>query len=107
MRRSWPRFAGSSAARRAKTLSPLGNSFRQAPGAITARADVCSVADGRVLSVGAAGLAAGTGERRTITGSVPIASLPPGDYLVRVVVSVGGRPVGQSVRILRKTPSGM
>ncbi len=81
--------------------------YGQAPGAITARADVVSVADGRVLSVGAASLAAGAGDRRTITGTVPIASLPPGDYLVRVVVSVDGRPVGQSTRMLRKTPSGM
>jgi hypothetical protein len=80
--------------------------YGSAAGAVTARVEVASVADGRVLATAPAG-AAGTGERRTITGAVPIASLPPGDYVVRVVVSVAGRPVGQSTRVLRKTASGL
>ena len=30
-----------------------------------------------------------------IVGAVPIAALPPGDYIVRAIVSVDGRPVGR------------
>ena len=41
-------------------------------------------------------------ERRMIVGAVPIAALPPGDYVVRAIVSVDGRPVGRVLRTLRK-----
>lgn len=46
-------------------------------------------------------------DRRMITGALPIASLAPGDYIVRVIVSIAGRPVGEATRILRKAPAGM
>lgn len=75
-------------------------------GAVSARIDV-SAADGRVLATAPASVAEVAPDRRTISGSVPIASLTPGDYVVRVVVSIAGRPVGQTTRILRKTPFGM
>jgi len=39
---------------------------------------------------------------RLATGEVPIATLPPGDYLVRAVVSVDGKEVGRAERTLRK-----
>jgi hypothetical protein len=44
-------------------------------------------------------------ERRMIVGAVPIASLPPGDYIIRAIVSVDGRPVGRVLRTLRKSIS--
>jgi hypothetical protein len=42
-------------------------------------------------------------ERRMAVGAVPIASLPPGDYVIRAIVSVDGRPVGRVLRTLRKS----
>jgi VWFA-related protein len=41
-------------------------------------------------------------ERRTVSGVVPIGSLEPGDYVVRGIVSVDGRPAGRVLRTLRK-----
>ena len=52
--------------------------YGQAPGAITARADVVSVADGRVLNVGAAGLAAGTGSVERSPGACRLHPCRPG-----------------------------
>ena len=40
-------------------------------------------------------------DRRTIEGSIPVALLPPGDYVVRAVVSTDGRKVGQVTRPFR------
>jgi len=39
--------------------------------------------------------------RRTLEGSIPLALLPPGDYLARAVVSTDGRKVGQVTRPFR------
>jgi tetratricopeptide (TPR) repeat protein len=39
--------------------------------------------------------------RRTIEGSIPLALLAPGEYVVRAVVNVDGRRVGQITRPLR------
>jgi VWFA-related protein len=39
--------------------------------------------------------------RRVVEGSVPLALLPPGDYIARAIVSVDGRKVGQLTRPLR------
>jgi VWFA-related protein len=41
--------------------------------------------------------------RRIATGVVPIASLPPGDYLVRGLVLVDDKPIAQVTHTLRKT----
>jgi 5-enolpyruvylshikimate-3-phosphate synthase len=41
-------------------------------------------------------------DRRRATGVVPVGALKPGDYVVRAVVSLDGRPIGQLTRILRK-----
>jgi len=41
--------------------------------------------------------------RRVAQASVPIALLPPGEYVARAVVAVGGRTVGQVVRPFRVT----
>jgi len=42
-----------------------------------------------------------TPNRRTVEGSVPLALLPPGDYVVRAVVSSDGRKIGQVTRPFR------
>jgi VWFA-related protein len=41
-------------------------------------------------------------DRRRATGVVPIGQLPPGDYVLRAIVSVDGRPIATLIRILRK-----
>jgi VWFA-related protein len=46
--------------------------------------------------------------RRVAEGSVPIALLPPGNYVARVVISAGGRKLGQVTRpfrIVRRFPT--
>ena len=43
--------------------------------------------------------------RRVVTGVVPIAGLPPGDHVIRGVVLLDGKPVGQVTRTLRKARS--
>jgi hypothetical protein len=40
---------------------------------------------------------------RVAFGGFSIATLAPGDYLMRAVVSLDGKPVGRVVRTLRKT----
>jgi VWFA-related protein len=39
--------------------------------------------------------------RRALEGSIPLALLPPGDYVVRAVVSTDGRKIGQVTRPIR------
>jgi len=41
-------------------------------------------------------------DRRRATGVVPVGRLEPGDYVMRAVVSLDGRPIGRLIRILRK-----
>jgi VWFA-related protein len=43
-------------------------------------------------------------DRFTATTQLPIASLPPGDYVVRAILGVEGQPEGRILRTLRKTP---
>jgi hypothetical protein len=40
--------------------------------------------------------------RRRASGVVPIGQLAPGDYVLRAVVSLDGRPITTLIRILRK-----
>ena len=40
--------------------------------------------------------------RFTATGAVPLASLPPGDYVIRAIVGSEGKPAGRVVATLRK-----
>lgn len=86
---------------------------------ISVRLEVAASPDDRALSSAvprviapppdpraAAGAAPVAGpERRMVVGAVPIAALPPGDYVVRAIVSVDGRPVGRVSRTLRKAIS--
>jgi hypothetical protein len=39
---------------------------------------------------------------RVAFGGFSVAALPPGEYLMRAVVSLDGKPVGKVVRTLRK-----
>jgi VWFA-related protein len=41
-------------------------------------------------------------DRYAATGAIPIASLPPGDYIVRAITSVQGHASGRVMRTLRK-----
>ena len=41
-------------------------------------------------------------ERRIVIGALPLASVFPGDYIVRAVVTDDGRPLGRTTRTLRK-----
>jgi hypothetical protein len=47
-------------------------------------------------------VATGSADRRRATGVVPIGQLPPGDYVLRAIVSLDGRPIATLIRILRK-----
>jgi hypothetical protein len=40
--------------------------------------------------------------RFTATGAIPIAALPPGDYVIRAIVGSEGKPAGRVVATLRK-----
>jgi hypothetical protein len=42
------------------------------------------------------------GNTRTAIGPFSPAGLPPGDYLVRAILSIDGKPAGQVTRTLRK-----
>jgi VWFA-related protein len=44
-----------------------------------------------------------TPDRQIALGAVPISGILPGDYVIRVVVTDDGRPLGRAVRTLRKT----
>ena len=86
-------------------LEAYGNVSR--PDAVSARLEILSTADSRVLNSAPARVSSTTPDRHSITGAVPIAGLAAGDYVVRVVVSVDGRPVGEVSRTLRKTSGGV
>ena len=62
----------------------------------------CASPDGRSLTSGTPRVTAAAADRRMVTGAIPIAPLAPGDYVVRAIVSVDGRPVGRVTRTLRK-----
>jgi VWFA-related protein len=66
--------------------------------------EVAADAQARALD-GAAGkvqpATADSPNRRALEGSIPLALLPPGDYVLRAVVSTDGQKVGQVVRPLR------
>ena len=77
----------------------------------TAVIEVSASEQGRAMETVAATFveAPGAAEgRRVVEGAVPIALLPPGDYVARVVVSSGGRTIGQVTRpfrVVRSTPA--
>jgi VWFA-related protein len=56
-----------------------------------------------LIRVPAALVASADPMRRTVTGVVPIADQPPGDYVVRGLVFVDGKPLGTVSSTLRKS----
>jgi tetratricopeptide (TPR) repeat protein len=66
--------------------------------------EVALDAQGRALDGAAGRVQPATAEapnRRALEGSIPLALLPPGDYVIRAVVSTDGRKVGQVTRPFR------
>ena len=73
--------------------------------AIAMDLDIASTADGSPLATAQTTVAAGRADDMRIAfGGFSIASLPPGDYLMRAVVKLDGKPVGKVVRTMRKSP---
>ncbi|MEI6667453.1 MAG: hypothetical protein WCP29_04790 [Acidobacteriota bacterium] len=70
---------------------------------VTATIDIAASASGPGFATAPAKVGApGNDGRRVVLGEIPIAALRPGDHLVRVTISVDGKPVGRVVRTLRK-----
>ena len=71
---------------------------------VTVELDVASTAEGAPLAKAQTSVNPGkTEDMRIAFGGFSIASLAPGDYQMRAVVSLDGKPVGKVVRTLRKT----
>jgi len=75
-----------------------------APGAkLSAVLEISQTVGGPAVTAGATKiLGDGADGRRVILGGVPIDQLPAGDVVLRMVVSLDGKPVGQVTRTLRK-----
>jgi hypothetical protein len=73
---------------------------------ISVRLEIAEGADDRALTTAAPRVVAQGDERHIAIGALPIAALRPGEYVVRAIVSVDGRPVGRVSRTLRKSPLG-
>jgi hypothetical protein len=72
-------------------------------GTVTVNLDVVAAPDGQPLASAETQLGRGSVEdSRTAIGGFGIDSLPPGDYLMRAVVLLDGKPVGRVTRTLRK-----
>jgi hypothetical protein len=70
---------------------------------LSAKLEIARSENGPALA-GAPGSVLGAAEatRFVATGGVPLTGLAPGDYLLRVVISVNDKPVGQATRTIRK-----
>ena len=77
-----------------------------APDSVTVRLEIAASPDERSLATGSPRVTTAAADRRMVTGAIPIAPLSPGDYVVRAIVSVDGRPVGRVTRTLRKIAAG-
>jgi hypothetical protein len=72
-------------------------------GAVTVQLDVATTAEGAPLAAAQTQVMAGrTEDMRVAFGGFSIATLEPGEYLMRAVVHLDGKPVGKVVRTLRK-----
>ena len=70
---------------------------------VTMTLDVAQSADGNPLATAQTTVSQGrTDDMRIAFGGFSVASLAPGDYLMRAVVSLDDKPVGKVVRTLRK-----
>jgi hypothetical protein len=73
-------------------------------GNVTVELDLVSTAEGSAIATAQTTVSPGKSEdTRTAFGGFNIGSLPAGDYLLRAVVSLDGKPVGKVVRTLRKS----
>ena len=73
---------------------------------VTVRLEVATAPEARAIVTAAGRVVPQPDDRRLVIGAVPIAALAPGDYVIRAIVSVDGRPVGRVYRTLRKSSSG-
>ncbi len=73
---------------------------------MSVRLEIAPGPDERAMVSGAARVVAQEPDRRIALGALPISALAPGEYVVRAIVSVDGRPVGRVTRTLRKSPLG-
>ena len=73
---------------------------------VSVRLEVAEGADSRALATAVPRVVAQGDDRRIAVGALAIAALAPGDYVVRAIVSIDGRPVGRVLRTLRKSPLG-
>jgi hypothetical protein len=73
---------------------------------VSVRLEIAPGPDERAMVSGAARVVAQEPDRRIALGALPISALAPGEYVVRAIVSVDGRPVGRVTRTLRKSPLG-
>ena len=72
-------------------------------GNVTVNLDVVSSPDGQPLATAETQLGRGpVDDARTAIGGFGIGNLPAGDYLMRAMVLLDGKPVGKAVRTLRK-----
>ena len=72
-------------------------------GNVTVDLDVATTADGAPLAKAPTTVSPGRADDMRIAfGGFSIATLEPGEYLMRAVVSLDGKPVGKVVRTLRK-----
>lgn len=77
--------------------------YGAADGEVAAELQLSEGEDGPVAVRGAMRITGGEGnDRRVALGGIPIGQLPPGDIVVRAVVSLDGKPVGSASRTLRK-----
>jgi hypothetical protein len=71
--------------------------------AVTVVLDVASSPEGASLATAETQIGKGsTDDARMAIGGFGIDSLPPGDYLMRAIVSLNGKPVGKVTRTMRK-----
>jgi hypothetical protein len=72
-------------------------------GNVTVDLDVAQTPDGPALATAQTQVSNGSADdMRMAFGGFGIDTLDPGDYLMRAVVSLDGKPVGKVVRTLRK-----
>ena len=77
--------------------------YGRAAGALSADLELAATADAPAGVRGPMALSRDdSGSRHVAMASIPIGALPPGDLVVRVLVSVDGEPVGRAIRTLRK-----
>jgi len=71
--------------------------------AVTAVIELAATADGPASTSAPARVGnPGNDGRRIVVGQVPVAALRPGEYAVRAIISVDGKPAGRVTRTLRK-----